>query len=265
MFLKRPTPSKARIAEIDQAVNNLLRKLRQGGELTGKTSGNDPDPRPRGPESRSPPARRGREARQIRCRYPPQNRRRRVALPQIPLRQATSLLRPRKRPTEDSAQAIAEGAIAANFETDKYKTDKKNDKSIDSVVIAGYSDKDKSAGERGLSRGRIIAEAQNFARDLVNEPSNKLTPRILAEKAEAMAKEVRPGCRHPRRKENRRPENGRPPQRRAGRPRASARDGRYLHARAIRSPAHPLSAWSAKPSPSIPAASPSSPPTAWKK
>src|SRR6266478_5578504 len=28
---------------------------------------------------------------------------------------------------------------------------------------------------------------QNFARDLINEPSNKLTPRILAEKAEAMA------------------------------------------------------------------------------
>ena len=30
---------------------------------------------------------------------------------------------------EDSAQAIAEGAITANFETNKYKSDKKNDKS----------------------------------------------------------------------------------------------------------------------------------------
>src|SRR5258708_5695478 len=91
---------------------------------------------------------------------------------------------------EDSAQAIAEGAIAANFETDKYKSDKKNDKSIETVLIAGYSDKDKSTAEKGLNRGSIIAEAQNFARDLVNEPSNKLTPKILAEKAEAMAKEA---------------------------------------------------------------------------
>src|SRR4029077_8146051 len=91
---------------------------------------------------------------------------------------------------EDSAQAIAEGAITANFETDKYKSDKKNDKSIETVLIAGYSDKDKSSAEKGLNRGKIIAEAQNFARDLVNEPSNKLTPRILAEKAEAMAKEA---------------------------------------------------------------------------
>ena len=90
---------------------------------------------------------------------------------------------------EDSAQAIAEGAITANFETDKYKSDKKNDKSIETVLISGYSDKDKSTAEKGLNRGSIIAEAQNFARDLVNEPSNKLTPKILAEKAEAMAKE----------------------------------------------------------------------------
>ena len=166
---------------------------------------------------------------------------------------------------EDSAQAIAEGAITANFETDKYKTDKKNDKSIDSVVIAGYTDTEKAAGEKGLIRGRIIAEAQNFARDLVNEPSNKLTPKILAEKAEAMAKEVRPGSRNSRRKENRRPENGRAAQRRARRPRTAAHDRRHLHASESPSPALQSSAWSEKPSPSIPAASPSSPPTAWKK
>jgi leucyl aminopeptidase len=90
---------------------------------------------------------------------------------------------------EESAQAVVEGAITADFETDRYKSDKKNDKSIETIAIAGYSDKDKAAAEKGLNRGRIIAEAQNFARDLVNAPSNLLTPKILAEKAEAMAKE----------------------------------------------------------------------------
>src|SRR5450432_4229943 len=89
---------------------------------------------------------------------------------------------------EASAQAIVEGAVTANFETDKYKSDKKNDKFIESIAIAGYSDKEKSAGEKGLTRGKIIAEAQNFARDLVNAPSNLLTPKILADKADAMAK-----------------------------------------------------------------------------
>ena len=92
--------------------------------------------------------------------------------------------------TEDAAQALVEGFITADFETDKYKTEKKNDKFIENVAIAGYSDAEKSAAEKGMVRGRVIAEAQNFARDLVNEPSNKLTPRILAEKAEAMAKEA---------------------------------------------------------------------------
>ncbi|HWZ98785.1 MAG TPA: leucyl aminopeptidase [Candidatus Dormibacteraeota bacterium] len=90
---------------------------------------------------------------------------------------------------EDAAQAISEGLITGDFETDKYKTDKKADKKIDSVSIAGFADSDKSAAEKGLNRGRIIAESQNFTRDLVNEPSNKLTPRVLAEKAQAMAKE----------------------------------------------------------------------------
>ena len=91
---------------------------------------------------------------------------------------------------EETAQAITEAFIISDFETDKYKTEKKNDKHIDTISIAGYSDAEKAVAEKGIARGRIIGEAQNFTRDLVNEPSNKLTPRILAEKAEAMAKEI---------------------------------------------------------------------------
>jgi len=92
--------------------------------------------------------------------------------------------------TVDAAQAVAEGLITASFETDKYKTEKKNGKEIEVVTILGYGDSEKAAAEKGLAAGKIIAESQNFTRDLVNEPSNKLTPRILAEKAEAMAKEA---------------------------------------------------------------------------
>jgi leucyl aminopeptidase len=92
--------------------------------------------------------------------------------------------------TEEVAQAATESAVAADFETDKYKTEKKNDKFIETFTIAGYGDAEKGAAEKGIKRGRVIGDAQNFTRDLVNEPSNKLTPRILAEKAEAMAKEA---------------------------------------------------------------------------
>jgi leucyl aminopeptidase len=92
--------------------------------------------------------------------------------------------------TADAAQALAEGFITANFETDKYKTEKKNGKEIDSIALVGFAEAEKSPGEKGLLTGKIIAESQNFTRDLVNEPSNKLTPRILADKAAAMAKEA---------------------------------------------------------------------------
>ena len=41
-----------------------------------------------------------------------------------------------------------------------------------------------------LRAGVIIAESQNFARELGNEPSNHLTPRMLADRAAAMAREA---------------------------------------------------------------------------
>jgi len=42
---------------------------------------------------------------------------------------------------------------------------------------------------RGVERGRILAEAANFARDLANEPANQMTPSALAEQAAAVARE----------------------------------------------------------------------------
>jgi leucyl aminopeptidase len=101
-----------------------------------------------------------------------------------------ALLAREKDRTEDFAQAVAEAVVTANFESDKYKTDKKGDKSIEAVVLAGYRETDKTAGEKGLAKGTVIGEAQNFTRDLVNEPANKLTPQILAQRAEAMAREA---------------------------------------------------------------------------
>ncbi|MEQ1473522.1 MAG: leucyl aminopeptidase [Candidatus Acidiferrum sp.] len=101
-----------------------------------------------------------------------------------------ALLAREKDRTEDFAQAVAEAVVTANFESDKYKTDKKGDKSIEEVVLAGYREADKAAGQKGLTKGTVIGEAQNFTRDLVNEPANKLTPQILAQRAEAMAREV---------------------------------------------------------------------------
>jgi leucyl aminopeptidase len=92
--------------------------------------------------------------------------------------------------SEAAAQAIAEGMILANFDSEKYKTDKKPGSEITNVALTGWEESARAEAERGITRGRIIAESQNFARDLGNEPSNKLTPSILADRAAAMAREA---------------------------------------------------------------------------
>jgi leucyl aminopeptidase len=87
-----------------------------------------------------------------------------------------------------SLQAVVEALTVADFESNKYHTEKKKNEEIQTVLLAGF-DASQNLAE-ALDHGRIIAESQNFARDLINEPSNRLTPRMLAAKAEAMAKEV---------------------------------------------------------------------------
>jgi leucyl aminopeptidase len=87
--------------------------------------------------------------------------------------------------TAAAAEAVTEGLLLGNFEGDAYKTDKKNGP-IESALLVGFD----AAAQAGVDRGRIIAEAQNFSRSLGNEPSNLLPPRVLADRAEAMAKEV---------------------------------------------------------------------------
>jgi len=183
-------PVQGRVAELEKVTGGLVRTLAKSGELTGKTLEFTLIHAPAGLKA----ARLLLVGAGKREQFNNATLRKiaGAALRHLKARSAKdfAFLVREGEATEQSAQAIAEGALISNFETDKYKTDKKNDKNIDSVRIAGYSDAERAAGEKGISRGRVIADAQNFTRDLVNEPSNKLTPCVLAEKAEAMAREA---------------------------------------------------------------------------
>ena len=182
------SPVQGRVAELDQATGGLLQKLAKSGELTGK-----------GLEFTLIHAPAGMKAARLLLVGAGKKEQfnsatiRKIAgaalryLKGRSVKQFAFLVREGDA-TQEAAQAFAEGSITADFETDKYKTEKKNGKNVEAAALAGYSTTEKAAGEKGLAEGRVIAEAQNFTRDLVNEPSNKLTPRMLAEKAEAMAK-----------------------------------------------------------------------------
>ena len=89
----------------------------------------------------------------------------------------------------EEAEAVAEGAILGEWEADKYKSDpKKNEKQVETFTIAVPGGSSESL-ESAVRRGQIIAEGQNLARDLVNEPANKLTPALLAERAQQVCSE----------------------------------------------------------------------------
>jgi leucyl aminopeptidase len=89
------------------------------------------------------------------------------------------------------AEAAVEGAILGGFEPDQHKPSSEA-KSLESFTVVG------AAGGSGLEgafeRGRIVAEAQNFTRELVNEPANQLPPMVLVGRAQAMAKEFGLEC-----------------------------------------------------------------------
>lgn len=89
----------------------------------------------------------------------------------------------------EAAEAAVEGVELANFEPARYQTEK-DEKEIVGFDLLGFKLPDQQNVEEGIRRGNLIGEAQNFARELVNEPANRLTPRMFAERTSTMAREA---------------------------------------------------------------------------
>jgi leucyl aminopeptidase len=92
---------------------------------------------------------------------------------------------------DEAVKSIVEGAIIGNFDSNTYQTDRKDQK-IDALTVVARGDQAKL--QEAMDEARILGESQNFTRDLVNEPSNHMTPTILAERARKMADEVGLKC-----------------------------------------------------------------------
>ena len=92
---------------------------------------------------------------------------------------------------DEAVRAIVEGAHVGNFDPDYYRSDRKDQKIEDLTVVAAG---DQGALEKAAREAQIIGESQNFVRDLVNEPSNRMTPTILGERAKKMCDEVGLKC-----------------------------------------------------------------------
>ena len=224
-------PIQGRISEFDQAANGLLRNLARSGELTGKTLEMTLIHAPAGLKAKrlllvgagKREQFNGATLRKIAgaaLRY----------LKARSVKQLAFLVR-ENNATEEFTQAIAEGALAANFESDKYKTEKKNGKSIDTVLLTGYSDADRAAAEkRTCARPRHRRSPEFCAR-----PHQRAIQQTHSEnscgKSRSHGQASGPRSGNPRREKNHRPQNGRFAQRFTGRARTAPRNGRHVHAR----------------------------------
>lgn len=93
-----------------------------------------------------------------------------------------------------AAQAVAEGAWLGLYAYEELKS-KKGDGGPEAVTLVTRGEEDAAVVREAVHVAEVVAKATNFARDLVNTPSNRKTPRELAERAQAMAKGAGLTCR----------------------------------------------------------------------
>jgi leucyl aminopeptidase len=85
----------------------------------------------------------------------------------------------------EAAQAVAEGVTIANYDGASLKTADRAPAWLEEAVVAGLDGGD--GVDAAIERGVVLGEATNQARDLANEPGNRLTPRLFAERGAALA------------------------------------------------------------------------------
>jgi len=84
---------------------------------------------------------------------------------------------------EGAAQAMTEGALLGLYSFRKHITKAAEHSDIEELTIVDADEAKLPLLEQGCYKGRILAEATNLARDMVNEPANYMTPTHMAETA----------------------------------------------------------------------------------
>jgi leucyl aminopeptidase len=86
-------------------------------------------------------------------------------------------------------EAFVTGLLLGTYQFNEFKTlERDKIQEIGEVIILGETAEEIQSLKEGVRRGQIVSEAVCMARDLVNGPSNKVTPTVLAEKAQQIAK-----------------------------------------------------------------------------
>jgi leucyl aminopeptidase len=90
----------------------------------------------------------------------------------------------------ETCQALAEGAVLGGYRFDAYRETNDEVSRVSAVTILVPQGHNLRASRDAARRGVLIAESQNVARDLSNQPPNVLSPEQLAAEARKVAREV---------------------------------------------------------------------------
>jgi len=88
---------------------------------------------------------------------------------------------------ELAAQAVTEGVLLGVYSFRKHITKEAEYGEINQLTIVTADEANLPSLVAGYRKGRILAEATNLARDMVNEPANCMTPTHMAEMAAKLA------------------------------------------------------------------------------
>jgi len=94
-----------------------------------------------------------------------------------------------------AVSAIVQGSMAADYEFIGYKSKKENGKAgIEELVIVDYDVEKIDKARSSVLKEQTIADSKSRVRDLVNGPSNMITPSAIAEHAKEIAREEKLDC-----------------------------------------------------------------------
>lgn len=89
---------------------------------------------------------------------------------------------------EQTATALTEGALLANYAFDRYLTSEEaKRKGLKKITLLAEAKEDVAAARGGAQQGEGMAAATLLARDLANAPGNEIYPETLAERAKELS------------------------------------------------------------------------------
>jgi leucyl aminopeptidase len=95
--------------------------------------------------------------------------------------------------TEEAARVLVEGVVLGHWRFEELRSEREEEHHrppLHTLTVLVSTAKSKDAARRGAEYGRVVSEAQNYARELAIRPGNIVNPRYLADDARKLGEDL---------------------------------------------------------------------------